>query len=348
MQKHAGEIYFSVLPIVAYSIQTSVVAGLGGNIAFYTSEGANANISNTTYMLAYSLKSQTIFIVQPNIWFRESKYNLVSDIVYLKYPQETFGLGGKTALSDATLIDYSYIRLYETLLRKVGGDFFVGAGYNLDYHWNITETPTPEKTVTDYQVYGSSPRSRSSGFTLNALFDNRRNSINPQRGVYLHAIYRNNSRFLKSDANWQSLVLDARTYVRFPASSRNIVALWSYNWLTLDGKPPYLDLPSTTWDDAASSGRGYAQGRYRGRNMLYQEIEYRFGITRNGLLGGVAFLNAQTFSEYPGEQFEQTNLGYGAGVRIKVNKYSNTNLGIDYGFGVGGSQGLFVNLCEMF
>jgi hypothetical protein len=82
--------------------------------------------------------------------------------------------------------------------------------------------------------------------------------------------------------------------------------------------------------------------------MLYQEIEYRFGITRNGLLGGVAFLNAQTFSEYPGEQFEQTNLGYGAGVRIKVNKYSNTNLGIDYGFGVGGSQGLFVNLCEMF
>ena len=31
-----------------------------------------------------------------------------------------------------------------------------------------------------------------------------------------------------------------------------------------------------------------------------------------------------------------------------MNKFSNTNLAIDYGFGVNGSHGLFFNLGEVF
>jgi hypothetical protein len=40
--------------------------------------------------------------------------------------------------------------------------------------------------------------------------------------------------------------------------------------------------------------------------------------------------------------------GYGAGIRIKLNKHSNTNVAIDYAFGQGGSQGIFMNLGEVF
>ena len=32
----------------------------------------------------------------------------------------------------------------------------------------------------------------------------------------------------------------------------------------------------------------------------------------------------------------------------KVNKHSNLNLAIDYGIGIGGSRGVFVNLGEVF
>ena len=39
---------------------------------------------------------------------------------------------------------------------------------------------------------------------------------------------------------------------------------------------------------------------------------------------------------------------YGFGIRIKVNKVSNTNIAIDYGFGLDGSHGFFVNLGELF
>jgi hypothetical protein len=40
--------------------------------------------------------------------------------------------------------------------------------------------------------------------------------------------------------------------------------------------------------------------------------------------------------------------GVGAGLRIRLNKYSGANLCIDYGFGTEGSKGLFVNLGEVF
>jgi hypothetical protein len=84
--------------------------------------------------------------------------------------------------------------------------------------------------------------------------------------------------------------------------------------------------------------------------MLYLESEYRFSFTRNGLFGGVVFVNGQSFSNYPSDSNDYDVIwpGFGAGLRIKVNKHSNTNIAIDYGFGADGSHGLFVNLGEVF
>ena len=127
-----------------------------------------------------------------------------------------------------------------------------------------------------------------------------------------------------------------------------MLAFWSYDWLTLDGKPPYLTLPTTAGDTYNNLGRGYIQGRYRGKNLVYLESEYRFGITSNGLIGGVVFANAQSFTEENNNRFEVISPGWGAGIRIKLNKFSKTNVCLDYGFGTHGSRGLFANLGEVF
>jgi hypothetical protein len=152
-----------------------------------------------------------------------------------------------------------------------------------------------------------------------------------------------------SDNNWQSLLLELRKYIPVSPSKRNVLAIWSYNWLTLGGgKPPYLLLPSTGWDDFYNTGRGYIQGRYRGRDMLYLETEYRFDVTHNGLLGAVVFANAQSFSREITKQLSVIAPGAGVGLRLRINKFSGANLCIDYGFGTEGSRGIFVNLGEVF
>ena len=82
--------------------------------------------------------------------------------------------------------------------------------------------------------------------------------------------------------------------------------------------------------------------------MFYVETEYRFGILTNGLLGGVIFANAQCVSEWPSDKFETVLPGWGAGLRIKVNKLSRVNFAFDYGWGLNGNQGFFFDLCEVF
>src|SRR6202012_1084189 len=186
-------------------------------------------------------------------------------------------------------------------------------------------------TVSDYVTYGAASHTIASGITFNILYDSRDNAINPFKGGYLAIQYRDNYSWLGSSSSWRSLIIDVRKYYRFPENSDNILALWSYDWLILNGRPGYLDLPSTQWDGNSATGRGYIQGRFRGAQMVYVETEYRFKITRNGLLGGVVFINGESFSAAPGTHLQSIQPGYGPGLRIKLNKTSNTNITVDYG-----------------
>jgi hypothetical protein len=225
---------------------------------------------------------------------------------------------------------------------------YVGIGYNFDYFWNVKETDPPVGKKTDFQQYGLTPTELASGITFNYLFDTRKNSINPLNGNFVNAIYRPNLTFFGNADTWRSLVVDLRKYINLPAGSRNVLAFWSYEWLTLDGKPPYLMLPATGSDPYSNTGRGYIQGRYRADNMAYLEGEYRFAISNNGLFGGVIFANAQAFAMQPSNSIQNLIPGWGAGIRLKLNKYSRTNVAVDYGFGTNGSGGVFVNLGEVF
>lgn len=82
--------------------------------------------------------------------------------------------------------------------------------------------------------------------------------------------------------------------------------------------------------------------------MLYLEREYRFGISKNGLLAGVVFSNAQSYTEFKTNKFSKIAPAVGTGLTVKINKHSNTNVAIDYAYGLYGSLGLFVNLGEVF
>jgi hypothetical protein len=118
--------------------------------------------------------------------------------------------------------------------------------------------------------------------------------------------------------------------------------------LTLSGNPPYLDLPGTGQDTYNNTGRGYEQGRFVGKRMIDLEAELRFRISANGLVGGVVFANAESLSELGSNKPDVISPGFGIGLRIKLNKFSNTNVALDYGAGKKGSHGFFGNLGEVF
>jgi outer membrane protein assembly factor BamA len=337
---------FSVIPAAGYTLVSRLVATLSGNMAFRTD--STARISSVTAYVSYTENKQFLFPVESDIWTRNNDYELVGDFRFYKYPQSTFGLGSSSNIKNEDPMDYFYVSISEKVLRKITENFFAGGGYILDMHTDITHQGPLDGAPSDYTAYGPESRTVASGLTANTTYDSRDNSIYPEKGFYAAAEYRDNFITLGSTSAWSSLIVDVRKYFRIPEDSENVLAFWSYDWLILHGHPGYLDLPSTQWDEYSSTGRGYIQGRFRGAQMVYAETEYRFKVTDNGLIGGVVFLNAQSFSGAPDTRLQTIQPGFGPGLRIKLNKVSKTNIAIDYGFGMQGSRGLFVNVGELF
>ena len=337
---------YTLVPAIGYTLVSRLAFVLSGNMAFRT--GPNSRISTITASSAITENKQFTFPILTNIWSKDNNYNFVGDYRYYKYPQSTFGLGSSSNIRNEDPLDYSYYQFYETVLRHITGNIYLGLGYIFDDHWDVSEKGNLNGTVSDYSRYGKTSHSFASGFTFNALVDSRDNAINPSRGGYVSVQYRDNYSFLGSTTPWRSLIVDARKYFNFPEGSDNVLAFWSYDWLILNGRPAYLDLPSTEWDSSCVTGRGYIQGRFRGADMVYAEAEYRYKITANGLLGGVVFLNGESFSAAPGTRLQGIQPGFGPGIRLKLNTISKTNICVDYGLGREGSRGVFIAVGEVF
>lgn len=341
--------HFSVLPGLGYTLQTRVAAAITGNAAFYTTADKKENLSTIYAGVTYTQNKQLVTQAINNIWTRNNRFNFSTDLRYMKYPQSTFGLGGKNDLiADENPMSFQYLRFYQTALKKLGKKLYGGVGYFLDYHFDISESGYSDGRVSDFTLYSPVQQSFSSGAGLVLLADGRDNPINPSKGYFGQVLYRNHSNALGSDDAWQSLLVDLRKYFPIKGTRQNVLAFWTYNWIVLKGKAPYLALPSTSWDPFTNTGRGYIQGRFRSTGMLYFESEYRFGLSRNGMLGGVVFANLQSFEEWPNRRFLYVQPAAGAGLRFKINKYTKTNISIDYGFGANGSRGLFINMGELF
>jgi hypothetical protein len=336
----------TVVPAAGYTLQTGFAALISANIGYYNDHGKDAKLSTINTSITYSQYNQIILPLIANIWTKGERYNIISDNRYISYPSNIFGLGGPTDPNKDHTINFNQIKLHETIVKRIYKNFYIGLGYYYDKFWDIKVTSPQTRMINVYlqKIFGNSQT--ASGPIVKALYDSRTNQINANKGFYLNVVLRQNLIELGSDDTWASLLIDARKYINFPNGSKNTLALWSFNWLTPAGDPDYLLLPSTGWDDQYNTGRGYVQSRFRGKQMMYFESEYRYRISRNGLIGGTIFGNLQHFTGNA-KPYDDLLPGYGAGLRIKLNKKSNTNLCLDYGFG-NNSQGFYINLGEVF
>jgi len=343
-----GKILVAVFPAIGYSLSNGVTFILATNFSFYTAKPDSTNLSVITLNPLYSLKQQTIVPLISSIWLKNNKINLLGDYRFYQYPSLTYGLGGKRLLSQSDSVDYSYIKISQEALYRIMNNLYGGAGYSLDYHYNIQEFGDNRQ----YERYtDGTTQTTSSGWVARLKYDNRTNINNPENAFYADVTYRDNMTLLGSTNDWQEISVEFRKYIRLRQYPRNVLAFWSWNEFTYGptrNSVPYFDLPSTGWDEYSNSGRGYIQGRFRGGDMVYLEGEDRFDILNNGLLGGVVFCNGESVPNYPSNRFSAIHVGKGIGLRIKLNKYSKTNLCLDYGWGDGGSQGFFFNVGEVF
>ncbi|HEY4195738.1 MAG TPA: hypothetical protein VGM63_09400, partial [Mucilaginibacter sp.] len=143
------------------------------------------------------------------------------------------------------------------------------------------------------------------------------------------------STYIGSTKNSTFLFADARAFYALDNQEKNILAFWLHGEFLASGTAPYLALPALGYDERQRSGRGYAFGRFRGEDLVYDETEYRYPISRSGVLGGVVFLNFTSASDKMNRiaLLNTIQAGYGTGFRVMLDKKSRTRLEADAGVG---------------
>ena len=372
--------YFSTTPYVGYNPAYGLLIGVGSTIGMYL-----GTARNDTYFHRrgrYQPYHQKTDDLQPpdecrDGWsrntfsgatggfscFRNRPTDLGTGVAHRGRIGIIFNDGGQTGpiTAEEQPINYNYIRLYETFYFKISKKWYAGIGYSLDDYKKVVDQKlnldTVPQQITHHYKYstdhGFNPSQQTmSGLSLELLMDSRDNSIRPTKGYFADIAFRPNFTFLGSTKNSVMLNTEFRTYVRVSKiRPDHLVGFWYIGQFTRKGDVPYLALPSIAWDMYNRTGRGYVQGSIRGVNFLYGESEYRFPISKyTGILGGVVFVNATTASsdDDTRELFEYVDPAVGFGLRVMFNRKTLSNLGVDVGFGAGGTTGVYFNLNETF
>ncbi len=341
---------FSIIPVAGSVAGGGTAIATAFNAAFYTGNESSTSLSTIIFTPWFTFNGKFVLPFRNIVWMPNDAMVFKGDTRFMVYPQYTWGLGGNTNTDHKVLVEYNYLRFYHSVLKRAGKKIYFGAGYDLDYHFNfIIEKDSAALAKIPLYDYENEVRNSttSSGPVINFLIDSRHNSINPQGGIYLATDYRFNLEFLGSNSNWQSILVDARKYFSFDRNRQNLLAIWSYYWGVTQGKAPYFDLPSIGWDYESSSGRGFEQNRFKGKRLIYFESEYRRDISNDGFWGFVLFSNLHSVSEYHGNDFTYWHPAAGAGLRLKFNKISATNIGLDFAISKN-FTGVYLSLGEAF
>jgi hypothetical protein len=380
----SGKLMLFVVPIIGSNPSLGTFFGIGGTGAIYLGSPETTSVSNMNASVLYTTKDQLVTTLRGTIMTRDNSWEMLVDLKYASFSENTFGLGSdenqpvkdswnmdgiQTAgVSGAQPMTFNQLKIHFTALKNLGRQIYAGIGYHLDYHYNIQDLDldlgVPEPVITSHYGYSvfydiDPEKYISTGTSLNLVYDSRDHTVNPYRGKFLRASYRADMGFLGSERSNQQLYLETRLY--YPLSKkipRHLLGFWIIGHFTIEGEVPYLHLPASSYDMRNRIGRGYVAGRFRGPSWITAETEYRFSVTRNGLIGGVIFGSITSTSSneiiFGTESLDKLGLfeairpAGGFGARVMLNRSGRLNLGMDLAFGQDGAKGFYFNVGETF
>jgi hypothetical protein len=365
-----------VIPVITSSPATGVSFGAAGQISWFSKSDDEIRLSNVSSNFLSTTKNQTLIFAKSNIFALQNKLFLSGDWRYYLFSENTYGLGtnapeGSIAnnifglngyeLSNDSLtqpLTFNYFKFHQTFSYEVKENFFAGIGFHLDHYSKIKDLRLNESAnyFTSHYLYSTfhsfDPKGyNATGISANFVYDTRDNANNAYEGWYANANLRYNPTGNNNSKESVMALLEVRTFKSLSTSKpRHVLAFWGIaNWV-VSGDIPYLVLPALGYDQRGRSGRAYAAGRFRGQELLYGEAEYRFPISpRTQILGGVLFANLITTTNQDNgvKLFNYLRTGYGAGLRLMVDKKTRTNLGVDVGLG-SKSTGIYIVATEAF
>jgi outer membrane protein assembly factor BamA len=301
--------------------------------------------SMVTAISLYSTNKSYVFLPSARFYWNEDK-NRASVIGGPMRTNFDF-IYEQDAAGDIQLV-YSELKTFLLLeySRKIIGDFYLGAlylGTKSTYKFDQGTEEQNEFAKEFFEQNGITDNFISS-IGLNMSFDNRDYVYYPTKGLSFSVRPKLNREWLGSDNDYIDTDFNASYFIRM--SSKGVLAFGFAGGIATG------DVPFDGYQTygVRNNLRGYPGGKYRGRNMMALQAEYRLNIyNRWGAVGFAGSGSIWGHDESGEETFERNWLpSAGIGARYMVSLVKRINIRLDYAIGVDGNQGLYFGIMEAF
>lgn len=334
---------FIALPAFSYAQETGAEFGLASIYNFYIDKkDQNLKTSNISLVGTLTEKKQKKLNLTTDIWTKNNKYHILTDIRFRDWPLNFYGIGNNTWAQDEINIDQKLSRIKIDVEKEIFKNLYFGFNSNYDnYKFN---------TITDTGIFQLDNVKGIQGgeflnFGVSMLYDTRDVTTYSNKGFYGRVKYAYAPNFFGKDNFVGSMTeIDLRAF--HPLRNNLTLAIQALYKGTYGKDVPFYVMRELGGD---MSMRGYYLGRYRDKNYVtaQAEIRYRF----HPRLGAVAFLGTgSTFSNQYHARFVPS---YGLGGRYFFNLEHRTSIRIDYAYGekrLGEKRqsGFYLSLSEAF
>lgn len=227
------------------------------------------------------------------------------------------------------------LELRPTLYRQLAPNVYLGLGWSLNAQ-HATQMDDNDPPNIEHTGQGASVL--SSGSSVELSWDDRDFVPNPRKGQYADVRYTRFTPEVGSDTRFDEYQLH---YSRYHSLDENNVLAWEMDGAFTQGDVPWSMMPLLGSNQRM---RGYYEGRYRDKNAVSGQLEYRRKLDwRHGVVG---WLGAGTM----GPSFHALDDGRwlpSAGVGYRFEFKPRVNVRLDYGIGKG-SSGFYFQVGEAF
>ncbi|MBN2245940.1 MAG: BamA/TamA family outer membrane protein [Candidatus Aminicenantes bacterium] len=329
---------WTVLPFFFYSPETSLALGGGGGVFFRPSIAEKSDRpSSFRFFAYYTLKKQWQFEFTPEIYFKGGIYRIEGNLFLNRFVDKFYGIGNSTLLSDEEDYISKSFRYFIRFYRRMIGHFYLAIQHEY-HHYRLTNTELGS-LLGSGQIPGSLPADFS-GISLFSFWDSRDNIMFPGKGSFHEASMGLFRKGLGSDFDCTIYNLNLRKY--FPVFSSRVLALHVYLRF-IDGNSPFQWY---SYFGGESYLRGYYKGRYRDKQTVFIQMEYRTPLWKRlgaAVFGGVG----EVMEKINHFSFDRLRASWGFGLRFNLIPEEHLNIRLDFGFGHDMS-GFYVTVTEAF
>lgn len=294
------------VPIISCSPETNWA--FGGAVQGYFRCGNRAETSMVQLTGAYTLNKQWYIHSKGNVYVGEEYvWQIQYDAGYRDYPDMTYAMGNRFEIKPA--ISYASYRGYvrSSALCAVGMGW--SAGPQVHYLYERTD--------------GVQPTASMLGLGGVVRYDTRDAHYYPHTGLFFQLSGFHYESFTSGLSRMGLVTTDLRQYVPL---YKDFLFAWQFRseWsIGTAANRPFQLLPALGGEDLI---RGVRMGMFRDDALMALQGELRFPIF--WLFSGAVFAGVGDVYHYKDWQWRIPKVGYGLGVRLKINK-ANINVRVD-------------------